>query len=560
MSTAEYSPRARAERVIASGRTFLVFFALAGVLLTPADQGTFPDEALQLLGFYCVYSVLVWVATRRGALVTRRATALAHAVDLVIAVILTMLTRGSGSPFFLFFAFMLLAATVRWQGWGAWSTGLVVIAAYLGVVAYEIARDSGPIDVNRFVVRVGLLAVMTMILGQLGTYQQRLYHELHQLATSPRSPALTLDEILRESLGYAARVLNAPAAVLIWQDDDDAQLNLAVLTGPVLERRILSPRMSEIVVVPGDVRRFLQIRGTSGSRTLALSERPRELSTPVLGGDLVDRLEIETVIAAALPERSHQGWLLVLNRSPEIISTDDVLLADIVAADISASVEHWSLSQRARDAAVAEARLLVSRDLHDGVLQSLTGCRLNIAAAAVTAERTSAESAAQLRALERSLAHDQQELREVILDLRGLSSPRAPAPLRDLCARVERQWGVSVTLTQHADNVVPTELNAPTLLMVHEALANAVRHGKAKRVGVAISRSDSRLVIRIEDDGHGFAFTGTLLGHELAARETGPRSLRERAETLGGTLAVTSHDTGSTVEIAIPVSRESVCA
>ena len=560
MSTAEYSPRARAERVIASGRTFLVCFALAGVLLTPADQGTFPNEALQLLGFYCVYSVLVWVATRRGALVTRRATALAHAVDLVIAVLLTMLTRGSGSPFFLFFAFMLLAATVRWQGWGAWSTGLVVIVAYVGVVAYEIAADAGPIEINRFAVRVGLLGVMTMILGQLGTYHQRLYQELRQLATSPRSPALTLDEVLRESLGYAARVLNAPAAVLLWQDEDHAQSNLAVLRGSVLDRRVLSAPMSEMVVVPADVRRFLHIGSTSGSRTLALSERPRELSTPVLGGDLVEQFEIETVIGAALPERSHHGWLLVLNRSPQIISTDDVLLADIVAADVSASVEHWSLSRRARDAAVAEARLLVSRDLHDGVLQSLTGCRLNIAAAAITAERASAESAAQLRALERSLAHDQQELREVIQDLRGLASPRPPAPVRDLCARVERQWGVSVMLTQYADSVVPDELNAPTLLMVHEALANAVRHGKAKSVRVAISRIESRLVIRVEDDGQGFPFTGTLQGHELAARGTGPRSLRERAEMLGGSLVVTSHDTGSTVEIAIPVSRESVCA
>jgi signal transduction histidine kinase len=546
--------------VIASGRTFLVFFALAGVLLTPADQQeTFSNESLQLLGFYCVYSVLLWVATGRGALVTRRATALAHGVDLVIAVILTMLTRGSGSPFFLFFTFTLLSATVRWQGWGAWSTGLVVIAAYLGVVAYEIAGQSGAIDVNRFIVRVGLLAVMTMVLGQLGAYQQRLNQELHQLAASPRTAAVGLDEVLRESLGYAARVLNAPAALLIWQDDDDAQLNLAALNDTALERQVLSSPLSELVAVPADVRRFLHIRGGSGSRTLALSERPRELSTPVLRGDLVERFAVETVIGAALPERSHQGWLLVLNRSTRVISTDDVLLADIVAADISASVEHWSLSRRARDAAVAEARLLVSRDLHDGVLQSLTGCRLNIAAAAVSAERTSAETAAHLRALERSLAHDQQELREVIQDLRG-GSQRPPAPLKDLCARVERQWGVTVTLTQNADSVVPLELNGPTLLMVHEALANAVRHGKAKSAGVGVNRVEQRLVIRIDDDGHGFPFTGTLLGHELAARQTGPRSLRERAETLGGTLAVTSHDTGSTVEISIPVTRESVCA
>src|SRR5207342_2345857 len=124
-----------------------------------------------------------------------------------------------------------------------------------------------------------------------------------------------------------------------------AQSNLAILNGTVLDRQVLSPPLSEIVAVPGDVRRFLHIRGASGFRTLALSERPRELSLPVLSGDLVERFWVETVIGAALPERSHQGWLLVLNRSPRVISTDDVLLAEIVAADISASVEHWSLSR-----------------------------------------------------------------------------------------------------------------------------------------------------------------------------------------------------------------------
>ena len=55
-----------------------------------------------------------------------------------------------------------------------------------------------------------------------------------------------------------------------------------------------------------------------------------------------------------------------------------------------------------------------------------------------------------------------------------------------------------------------------------------------------------------------FPFKGALRGPDLA--QAGPRSLRERAETLGGTLAVTSDFTGSTIEISIPVSGEPICA
>ena len=558
MTTAEYSPRARAERLIASGRAFLALVALTGVLLAPADPEVFSDHALRLLAFYCGYSFVVWLVIRRGGFLTRRATAVAHGIDLIIAAILMMLTNGSGSPFFLFFTFMLLAGTLRWQAWGAWTSGLVVGLAYLLVVAFEIASDAPPIDMNHLVVRVGMLVVMTVVLGRLGAYQQRLYEELRRLAASPRTGAMTLDDVLRESLAYAARVLNGPAAILLWQDEDDTHTNMAVYSSGALERQLLTSNLAELVVVPADVRRFLHVRGASGGRTIAVGERAREIAKSALSDELSNRYAIDTIVGAALPERSHQGWLLVVNRSPRTLSTDDALLADIVAADISASVEHWSLSQRARDAAVAEERLRVSRDLHDGVLQSLTACRLNIAAAAASAERTSSDIAAQMRGLERSLAHDQQELREVILNLRGVGGPRRAAPLRDLCARVERQWGVTVTLTADAAAVVPEELNTSMVLMVHEALVNAVRHGKAKHARVGLEQRDHHLVIRIDDDGQGFPFKGALQGLELA--QAGPRSLRERAETLGGTLAVTSDHTGSTIEISIPVSGEPICA
>jgi signal transduction histidine kinase len=469
-----------------------------------------------------------------------------------------MMTNGSASPFFLFFTFMLLAGTLRWQAWGAWTSGLVVGFAYLGVVAFEIASDAPPIDINRLIVRLGMLVVMTVVLGRLGAFQQRLYNELHQLAASPRTAATTLDDVLRESLDYATRVLSGPAAILLWQDEDETRTHMAVYSSVALERLTVTASLAELVTVPPDVRRFLHVRRASAERTIAVGDRPQELSTPVLSDDLIGRYAIQTIIAAALPERSHHGWLLVLNCSPRTLSTDDVLLADIVAADISASVEHWSLSQRARDAAVAEERLRVSRDLHDGVLQSLTACRLNIAAAAAGAEGRSGDIAGQLRGLERSLAHDQQELREVIQDLRGIGAPKRATPLRDLCARVERQWGVSVTLAPGAETVVPEELNTSLVLMVHEALVNAVRHGKAKSARVGLEQRDQHLVIRVDDDGGGFPFKGARQGHELA--QTGPRSLRERAETLGGTLAVRSDDTGSTVEISIPVSGEPICA
>jgi hypothetical protein len=69
MTATEYSPRARAERVIASGRAFLALFALIGVLLDPNDPETFANEPLVLLLVYGIYALLIWLATTRGALI-----------------------------------------------------------------------------------------------------------------------------------------------------------------------------------------------------------------------------------------------------------------------------------------------------------------------------------------------------------------------------------------------------------------------------------------------------------------------------------------------------------
>jgi signal transduction histidine kinase len=562
MPSTEYSPRARAERVIASGRACLALFALVGVVLDPSDPDTFADETRRLLLVYSIYAALVWLAVKRGHLVSRRAAFVQHGFDLLMASFLTMLTHGSGSPFFLFFTFLLLCATVRWQAHGALTTGLVVIATYIGVTIDQSVGGvaATPVEVNRFVVRLGLLSVMTMVLSQLGAYQQRLYSELRQLAAWPRRPVRTLDDVLEESLAYAALVLHAPVAALVWEVDDEERTNVALVRDGRLVRETVAGSIDAVVSVPAPHRSFLLVRDGSESRAIVLTERLRDLTRPILRDEFLERYDIRTVLGAAAPERADRGWLLALNRPARTLLTDDLLLAEIVAADVGAAVEHWYLSQRARDAAVAEERLRVSRDLHDGVLQSLTGCRLNIAAAAAAAEGQTVDLPGQLHALERSLAYEQQALREVIQNLREPALPRERRGLLDMCHRVERQWRITVALSPGADAIVPENLNAPALLMVHEAIANATRHGKATSVTVDVERSEEDLLIVIGDDGSGFPFRGRMQGAELAARGAGPLSLRERAEALGGMLAVTSSDSGSTVEIRVPIARESKCA
>jgi signal transduction histidine kinase len=90
--------------------------------------------------------------------------------------------------------------------------------------------------------------------------------------------------------------------------------------------------------------------------------------------------------------------------------------------------------------------------------------------------------------------------------------------------------------------------------IVQEALNNAIKHARAHEILVLLDGSDlSQLCLSISDDGVGFV---PGLGEESQAGGFGMKTMRERAETLGGILQVISAPgRGTTVEVKIPTGK-----
>src|SRR5205823_13554386 len=103
---------------------------------------------------------------------------------------------------------------------------------------------------------------------------------------------------------------------------------------------------------------------------------------------------------------------------------DIVPLADIVAREVGNSLEQLYLHDRLQQIAIREDRIRVARDLHDGVLQSLTGIRLQLQALADEHGAPSLISD-RLLAVERAIAIEQRELRLFIEDLKPIGSHRS---------------------------------------------------------------------------------------------------------------------------------------
>jgi signal transduction histidine kinase len=218
------------------------------------------------------------------------------------------------------------------------------------------------------------------------------------------------------------------------------------------------------------------------------------------------------------------------------------------------------IAEQSRELAVREDRVRVSRDLHDGVLQGMTGIRLEIHDIAESASLPG-ELHDRLLAMERALALEQRELRRVIDDLNPKEggSARADsldAALRRRLARLSLEWKtpISVHVTP-SDLVVAADLEQAIGLMSQEATINALKHAHPTRVSITVIASDREVRLTVVDDGRGFPFSGRHDHETLVQDNLGPVTLRERATSMNGRLTIDSGPRGSRIEIALPFSR-----
>jgi signal transduction histidine kinase len=240
-------------------------------------------------------------------------------------------------------------------------------------------------------------------------------------------------------------------------------------------------------------------------------------------------------------------------------ATSDVVPAvGVVAREIGNSLDHLFVAERMRELALRQDRLRVSRDLHDGVLQALTGIRLELQDVAQDCVNQPPMHH-RLVAAERALATEQRELRRFIDGLKPeVSQPAEPGGplvtmLRDLTARLSAEWKTPISIrVGPPDLTVAQPLAQPLRLMVHEAVINALKHGHPSRVAVTVEAVDRGLSVTVTDDGRGFPFRGRMEHDALMESAAAPVSLRDRVAALNGRIAIDSGARGARVEIMLP--------
>jgi len=254
------------------------------------------------------------------------------------------------------------------------------------------------------------------------------------------------------------------------------------------------------------------------------------------------RLAVAAGLLAALAAAA-VIWSAVLRR--EVARQAERAAREAEARRVSSTEYEIALRERSRIAA----------DLHDTLLQTMTGIgyQLQFCQSGLDGE-LSAAAAEHLGTAERLCDHATRQLRGTVWSLRAMPDTRRPLQesLAELLRLLMEGHGVNVDFVATGEPCAVDEtVSRQLLLVVQEAVLNAVHHGRAKSIGVrlAFERAGAAVHVEVRDDGCGFTVglqPGPALGH------FGIQGMRERVDSIDGTFELESRPgAGTTVRASV---------
>ena len=231
---------------------------------------------------------------------------------------------------------------------------------------------------------------------------------------------------------------------------------------------------------------------------------------------------------------------------------EDTEALERFAAQAAVAIQNARLHRRLQRLSIVAERERIAMDLHDGVIQSLFGVRLQLEAATAGLPAGSPLQAALDDVVDR-LGVVMADVRHYIFDLRAelAEEEGLPALLRQL---LESMQSTPVFTTELRVDGAPRDLARSVQWelwhICREALTNAARHSGGHHLSVFLTYEVDHLAVEVADDGPGWS--GQVQGHG----HHGLENMHRRAEAIGGTLAVeAAMGRGTRVCVAVSAAR-----
>ena len=351
--------------------------------------------------------------------------------------------------------------------------------------------------------------------------------------------ANSIDELAR---GFAQRVrilMKADAGAVRWSDD--ASQRYLMLASDCFPQDMLEEERSLLA-------------GACACGNLRPDSRTRVI--PILSHDEIPvrhcaKAGYESVVS--VPIRLQQRLLGEFNlffRSAVVLSADETELLDALASHLASALESLRAAALAREAAVAEERALLARELHDSIAQSLVFLKIQLQLLRIASQKGQTLQMNQaLDELDTGLRESIGDVRELLVHFRTrTNTDDIEQALQETLQKFQHQTGLPANLNVHGDGLpLPPDVQVQVLHVLQEALSNVRKHAGATKVDLEVVKGAHwRFMVR--DDGVGFDAS---LGHGQS--HVGMKIMRERAGGIGAQVEIISRPgQGTTATLTLP--------
>jgi signal transduction histidine kinase len=551
------------DRSLAVLRLFLAFSALLIILVDPAEPSRLRNVTHYALVAYIVYSLAVYVVARRSTNFPWRAMHYVAWVDVLWYSALITLSAGTNAVFFFFYLFAIIAGSSR----GGTRLGLALTAVSTAsfLILNILLMDQLNLDVQRFARRTVYLATLGSFVAYWGgaevTLRRQLtfLKELSQIANPRFGVERTIRNMLRKFLAY----YDAEYCFLligggdldlefyrVARDDSKAEVRpMRLREGadiPLLNRS--DPTTAAFVERESRWKRQPSYRGYN-----ARTQESTALSLQV-AIDTAERLGVRSFITAPLLYRERiRGRVLVGTAAPERFDIEHARFLQQAAEQVLPLIENVRLVDRLASEAAEGERRKIARSVHDRVIQPYLG--LQIGLKALQQELSSPLHGTWLHPPGRSISLLDQlvamtregidELREYVSGLKHSQAAGTSlvSSLQIFAGKFESATGIHVEVTESdCDLMMSDRLSTEIFQMTAEALSNVHRHTHSGIAEVRLVLSDISLQLSVENDSDGKQQT-----------PFSPRSILERAESLGARTEVLWPEGKTLVRVEVPL-------
>jgi signal transduction histidine kinase len=549
--------RRHLERQIAYARPIFMVLALGDLLAQP-PQGR---------GAHAVAFVGVYLAVALGLLLMNYLPGVSEwrvplVADLAALAVFLLLTRSTAAFWFLYL-FVALAAGIRW--------GLERSILLAGGVAMAVLLRA------TFQGGFGWVEVLSWVALAVGTFagglglsflgdRERSHaaeHEFLARLTQTLQVEQGVTESLRLLLNELALGFDCDKAIFAYRDAELERIFVWMVQGQQSEH--ISPENLPLTRADAFLLDYPDAsicwNQTKGSGTGFGWDRRngRQLKElPRMPNAAQQEFGLRSILAVTCDFGGQPAGRIILGNGRRRFLRQDLGALDRAVRHLGPPLENLFLLRRMRTRAIEGERSRISRDIHDGILQTLLSVDIQLDVLRRKVAHSPDQAVAELGTLQRTVRNETEELRRMVTDMRplGVQSADLVDLMRGFAERFRNEPGPALDLLIDAAALqVPDRICRELFQIYREALHNVKKHARASHVVVKLFQNDSDVSLVIDDNGEGFSFAGRFTGDELDRLRLGPISIKERTRSVGGALTVESTPGhGARVTVEIPLS------